>query len=60
MELPDVYYGAVTRQTVDWRSEQDRYDSADDDEQLSKTPRSVVEILGFDPLDFEAPSGGQR
>lgn len=36
---------------VDWRAEQDD-DPDPDDELLPVTPQDVVDVLGFDPLEF--------
>ena len=48
----DVRYGDSDKQP-DWR----RYDEPDkdDDEPLAKTPASVIEMLGFDPLEESEP-----
>ncbi len=46
----DVRYGTSDK-PVDWRAFSD--DSEDDDALLPETPASVVEMLGFDPLDLE-------
>ena len=46
----DVQYGDGSKK-VDWRKYEDP--GKDDDEPLAKTPTSVVEMLGFDPLDEE-------
>jgi hypothetical protein len=43
----DVRYGDGER--VDWRKYEEP--DKDDDEPLAKTPTSVVDMLGFDPLD---------
>lgn len=51
MPLPDVYYGKVTDEIVDWRNEEDHFEDTDDDEELEYTPASVIEILGFDPKE---------
>lgn len=50
-KLPEVHFGSVDRGPLDWRKYKD--ESLDDDEPLEKTPKSVIEILGFDPLEFE-------
>lgn len=48
----DVRYGDSDKQP-DWRHFEDP--GADDDEPLEKTPASVIEMLGFDPLDETEP-----
>jgi len=47
-KLPDVHFGSVDRK-VHWQKIPD-FDP-DDDEELAKTPKHVVELLGFDPKD---------
>jgi hypothetical protein len=47
MPLPEVHYGKADSE-LDWRKFQDT--EPDDDEPLAETPRSVVRMLGFDPL----------
>ena len=44
-DLPDVQYGdgAQVTSTV--------ADENDDDEQLAQTPKDVIALLGFDPLE---------
>ena len=38
---------------IDWRKELDEeYDKDPDDEIMDQTPPDVVEVLGFDPLEF--------
>lgn len=49
-KLPDVSYG--DEPPTDWRDMMD--DDVDpDDEELDKTPKDVVELLGFDPKDLD-------
>lgn len=50
MKFPDVYFGRVSENPVDWRKKKD--ESADDDEMI-ETPPDVVGILGFDPAKDE-------
>lgn len=50
IDFPDVKIQGVDK--VNWRSIED-FDSDDDDEELSKTPLDVVDMLGFDPLHDE-------
>lgn len=45
-ELPQVHFGEVSEQPVDWKK--DLKDSPDDDEQRETDP-DVVAMLGFDP-----------
>lgn len=47
----DVHVGQVGRDAAEanWRERLDR--TADDDEELARTPREVVSVLGFDPAD---------
>lgn len=47
MPLPDIHYGTAESE-IDWRKFHDN--EPDDDEPLAETPRSVVRMLGFDPL----------
>ena len=49
LELPMVYFMGGPF-SIDWRKEKET-DFDPDDEELKKTPRDVVKILGFDPLD---------
>lgn len=51
MPLPSVHYGRPTEKNADWRELDGRYDDTDDDAELPVTPKSVVAMLGFDPLD---------
>lgn len=53
MPLPDVYFGKVDAPPLDWRKYKDDGDEIDNDQELAETPRSTVELLGFDPLDHE-------
>lgn len=46
--LPDVHFGAVDRK-VHWQKVPDI--DLDDDEELPVTPKHVVHLLGFDPLE---------
>jgi hypothetical protein len=48
--LPDVFFGEVKESNDDWRDE-DQDIGPDDDEELAETPRDVVALLGFDPLE---------
>jgi hypothetical protein len=50
--LPEVYFGKVKTQE-NWRGIIDDDAEEDDDELLAKTPQDVIDILGFDPLEFE-------
>lgn len=50
IELPDARWGSADAPLPDWRKQQET-DTRDDDEELSKTPRDVVDMLGFDPLE---------
>jgi hypothetical protein len=52
MDLPDVYFGAVGP-LPDWRKVNVPDMDVDDDEVLTETPKSVVDLLGFDPLELE-------
>lgn len=53
MPLPNVYYGETDQQPADWREQQDKFNAIDDDAESLVTPHSVIDILGFDPLDME-------
>lgn len=44
----DVYFGSPDDPPMDW---EDAPDPDVDDEELPKTPSSIVAVLGFDPLD---------
>jgi len=48
--LPDVHFGEVTE---DERLPAVDEDEADNDDLLDETPQDVVDLLGFDPLEFE-------
>jgi hypothetical protein len=48
--LPDVHVAG--KKEPDWRVDGADH-TPDDDEQLGETPASVVEILGFDPLEMD-------
>jgi adenylylsulfate kinase-like enzyme len=49
-ELPDVYFGRVSTDKVNWRGVLPA-NEPDDDDELTETPADVVGMLGFDPLD---------
>ena len=52
--LPQAHFGEVRAPLPDWRKgKSKRHSERDDDAQLDETPRDVVEMLGFDPLEFE-------
>ena len=46
--FPDVYFGRVGGQQIDWRTISIN-DDFDNDELLDISPEDVVGILGFDP-----------
>ena len=46
-KLPQAHYGSADKKPIDWRKHPDQ--SKDDDEELEKTPRSIVKLLSFDP-----------
>lgn len=50
--LPDVYFGVVgpAGQAL---PEEDTFADYDNDEELDGTPQDVIDILGFDPVEFE-------
>jgi hypothetical protein len=50
-ELPDIHYGSSEEELDDDLSDVDESD--DDDEVLKKTPKDVVDVLGFDPLELD-------
>ena len=54
--MPDIHYGKVKEEPVDWRVLSDVDDP--DDEELQSTPEDVIGILGFDPLEEEVEKGG--
>ena len=47
MKQPNVYIGEV--KDIPWTSNME----PDDDEELESTPQEVVQILGFDPMEFD-------
>jgi hypothetical protein len=48
----DLYFGDLEEHKINWREElKDEQDP--DDELLPETPKDVVDLLGFDPLEFE-------
>ena len=51
MPLPDVHFGSPEEKPLDWRDEEFEDNTPDDDEELPETPKEVVDLLGFDPLD---------
>lgn len=46
----DVHFGEVNGEIPDWRDSEDTEDA--DDEELDKTPKDVIAMLGFDPKDL--------
>lgn len=48
----DAYFGTIEEDNIDWRKEL-VYEQDPDDELLPETPQDVVDLLGFDPLEFE-------
>jgi hypothetical protein len=58
--MPDVYFGspsAAKPDGDDWREDDDELEedeTEDDDEELDETPEDVIELLGFDPKEFDA------
>ncbi len=56
--LPDVHFGSADAALPqDWNTEDS---PGADDELLAETPRDVVEMLGFDPLEYEQEMGKER
>jgi phage-related protein (TIGR01555 family) len=55
VELPEVHYGSAQRTDDDWRQYEGDFDDVDDDAELERTPRSVIDMLGFDPLEMDEP-----
>lgn len=49
--LPDVYFGSVNSEPMNWRKAPPDQ-SPDDDSRLVNTPADVIAMLGFDPNDF--------
>jgi len=48
----DIHFYNIGENNINWREElKDEIDP--DDELLEVTPADVVEMLGFDPLEFE-------
>lgn len=49
----DVYFSGIDEESPDWRSPMLESNDIDpDDELLEETPKDVVAILGFDPLEL--------
>ena len=48
--LPDVYFGKV-EPLPDWREGDDEDDPDDDELDDEPTPQSVIDVLGFDPME---------
>ena len=56
--MPNLGFGArCGGDRPDWRKFKN--DEPDDDTELAETPKSVVEMLGFDPLDDEASASDE-
>ena len=51
--FPSVHFGAVDAEKTDWRSPQFADNTPDDDAELDPTPADVVDLLGFDPAEFD-------
>lgn len=49
----DVHFGQINSPPGDWREEAPDDDRDPDDEEMAETPADVIEVLGFDPLDFK-------
>lgn len=49
----DVWFGEVENELPDWRLEEVVDEDDPDDELLPETPEDVIDILGFDPREFE-------
>ena len=50
--LPAAHFGPISDAKPDWRDNEASAIDPDDDE-MSETPTDVIEMLGFDPLDYE-------
>ena len=46
MDLPDVYFGKVKDEEIDWREDEEIEQDNDEDKPISE---DVKAILGFDP-----------
>lgn len=55
-KLPDVGYGKPHEDNDEELPELE--DDNDDDEELEKTPQDVIDLLGFDPKEFENGNDG--
>lgn len=54
MVLPNIHFGEVTEEPLDWRQPEFEDLSSDDDEEVA-TSWDIEEMLGFDPLEEEEP-----
>lgn len=54
VELPEVEFGDIKSNEVDWRAADSAEYDVDDDEELEKTPEDVVEMLGVDPKELDS------
>lgn len=53
LEQPDFHVGSAKTPPGNWRDDDDDADDDPDDELLDETPQSVIDVLGFDPLEFD-------
>lgn len=51
IEFPNLIIDEIPIEEYDWKNVEPEEDP--DDELLKETPKDVVKILGFDPLEFE-------
>jgi len=48
----DIHFGSIDSKPDDWRKDKDLIEEIDpDDDELFDTPKDVIAILGFDPLE---------
>lgn len=51
-QLSEVNFGSVNNPLPDWRANDSVANDDDPDDEVVETPEDVIEILGFDPLEF--------
>jgi len=52
MKLPNTHFGTVGKKPVAWREAKIK-EMDDDDQELAETPKDVLLMLGFDPLEMK-------
>jgi hypothetical protein len=56
LELPDIHFGEADKPPADWRKRPNILSLIDTDDELPVTPESVVNMLGYDPLEGDTPN----